>query len=262
MPIASFPRFSFSLLLFASLFLSLSCSQTSDTQQPTESPSSQTTETSDVTRSAASDPTLTPISVSTSPPTLELTTPTPPPTSTATPAPTPTHTPEPTPTPHPNPNLRYSEEKQYALELVNDHRSGQGLLLLELGDNISAQIHAEHSLRDCHASLWSTDGLTPTAKYILAGGYQAFSTVISGGHYCGDRDEKESITRATITGKIERLLKGGDYFADQILAEFNNKHYRKLNVGLVRDSHYTTAVFLLERDYIEYEELPVLEEGV
>ena len=218
MPIASFRRFSFSLLLFASLFLSLSCSQTSDTQQRTESPSSQTTEISDVTRSAASVPALTPIPVSTSPSTLAL---------------TPTHTPEPTPTLHPNLNWRYSEEKQYALELVNDHRSAQGLPLLELGDNISAQIHAEHSLRDCHASLWSTDGLTPTGRYTLAGGYQGFFTVVSGGDYCGDRDEREPITRAIITGEIERLLKGGGYFSDQILASFDNRHYRKLNVGLV-----------------------------
>ena len=104
--------------------------------------------------------------------------------------------------------------------------------------------------------------MTPTARYTLAGGYQAFNTVISGIHYCGDRDEKESITRAAITGKIENLLESGDYFDDRILASFSNRHYRKLNVGLVRDSHYTTAVFLLERDYIEYEELPVFKEGV
>lgn len=104
--------------------------------------------------------------------------------------------------------------------------------------------------------------MTPVARYTLSGGYQGFNMVISGLDYCGDRDKGEFITRPNIRNVIDSLLKGGDYFDEQILASFENRHYRKLNVGLVRDSHYTTAVFLMEKDFIEFDELPVFEEGL
>ena len=160
--------------------------------------------------------------------------------------------------------MRYSEEKQYALELINEHRARKGLPTMILGDNVSAQIHAELSLQDCHSSPWSTDGLNPVARYTLVGGYQDSHMVVSGVDYCGDREEREFITNQKIRDVIDSLLnpEWGDYFGEQILASFENRHYSKLNVGLVRDSHDTTAVFLLEKDYIEFEELPVFEEGL
>ena len=195
------------------------------------------------------------------------------PSPTITPAPTPTHvptptatpTPEPTPTPHPNPNLRYAEEKQYVVELLNQYRTQKGIPLLAMGDNISAQVHAEISLFNCHSSLWSSDGLNSTARYTLSGGYQAMNMVVSGTDYCGDKDEKEYITDADIERIIDGMLKpeaDWDEFDYSILESLSNEQYRMINVGLTRDSHFTTAVFLLEADFIEYDKLPFIEGGI
>ncbi len=134
-----------------------------------------------------------------------------------------------------------------------------------MGDNISAQVHAEISLFDCHSSLWSSDGLNPTARYTLSGGYQATSMVVSGTDYCGDRDEKEYITNADIKRIIDGMLKpeaDWDEFDYSILESLSNDEYRVINVGLTRDSHFTTAVFLLEAEFIEYEKLPSIKGGI
>ena len=137
--------------------------------------------------------------------------------------------------------------------------------MLEMGNNISPQVHAEISLDNCHSSLWSSDGLDPIARYTLAGGYQANTIVVSGTDFCGDRDEKEYITRDDIRRIIEGMLKpesDWDAFDYSILNSMSDEKYRVLNVGLTRDSHFTTAVFLMETSYIDYDELPSIKDGV
>ena len=161
--------------------------------------------------------------------------------------------------------MRYSEEKRYALELLNQYRLMRGVSPLKMGSNISAQVHAEVSLSNCHSSLWSSDGLTPDARYTLAGGYQGTYMVVFGTDYCGDRDEKEYITRSEIERIIDGMLKpepDWDEFDYSILESLSDGKYRMLNVGLTRDSHFTTAVFLMETDYVEYDRLPSMEGGV
>ena len=136
---------------------------------------------------------------------------------------------------------------------------------MEMGDNISAQVHAEISLENCHSALWSSDGLNPTARYTLAGGHQAMTTVISGADYCGDRGKKEYITRAALRRIIDNMLKpepDWDEFDYRILNSLSDEKYRALNVGLTRDSHFTTAVLLLETGYIEFDSLPSIKDGV
>ena len=134
-----------------------------------------------------------------------------------------------------------------------------------MGSNISAQVHAEISLENCHSSLWSSDGLGPTARYTLAGVYQATYIVVYGYDYCGDRGQREYITRSEIRDIIDGALKpedDWDEFEYSILESLSDGNYRMLNIGLTRDSHFTTAVLLMESDYVWYERLPTIRDGV
>ena len=186
---------------------------------------------------------------------------TPEPTPTATPTPTPTQqptsTPVPTPTPHPDPNLRYHEEKQFVLELFNEARADAGVPALESGNNISAQIHAENSLAECYSSVWSADGLKADARYTLAGGQQFNNLSVIGKDYCAEWSDNETIAEGTIRSYVIDLFE--DFGISKTMTDGN---YRKASIGLAQDRQFIRLAVLLERDFIEFEDLPALSEGV
>ena len=181
---------------------------------------------------------------------------------TTTPASPQTPTTQPTPTPHPDPNLRYYDEKQYILERMNDERANVGAPPLVMGNNISAQIHAEQSLRDCHSSGWSLDGLRGIDRYTLAGGYQHNNLTTYGLDYCGKGEEQEEIARRELRDLVVDLFEGNGYFEELIKETLNDETYRKLNIGLASDEIRLWAALLLERDYIDYGQLPKIENGI
>ena len=63
------------------------------------------------------------------------------------------------------------------LRLLNEVRNAAGVPLLEMGDNIALQLHAEAQLRTCDTSYWSEDGLKDYMGYTLAGGYQFIQSI-------------------------------------------------------------------------------------
>ena len=209
---------------------------------------------------SALESTSTPTATTTPTPTATPTN-TPEPTLTATsmptPTPEPTSTPVPTPTPHPNPNLRYYEEKQLVLQLINEARADSRVPALAMGNNISAQIHAEDSLSGCYSSLWSADGLKSDARYTLAGDQQFNNLTVIGKDYCAGWTEKDTIAEGTIRSNVESLLE--DF---GISKTFTDGNYRKASIGLDEDQRFIRLAVLLEGDFIEYEQLPVFNNGV
>jgi len=186
------------------------------------------------------------------------------PTATPTISPTPTFTP--TPTPHPNPNLRYSDEKQFILNLINEERSREGVEPLVLGANVAPQIHAENSLEGCYSSVWSTDGLKTDARYSLAGGYQANTGIASGGDFCSSwfdltQDYPLFVVEDEIQDSIEGLLAYDE--TTDIREDLLDARFHSLNVGIalaVGPGDATVRLFLLlESDYIEFEGLPAIQ---
>ena len=226
----------------------------SETPEPAAAPEQAATSapTPGVTEAPVHTPTATDTSAPTSTPK-----PTPAATPISTSTPEPTVTPSPTPTPHPDPNLRYYDEKQLVLELINEARAEAGVPALVLGNNISAQIHAESSLHGCYSSLWSSDGLKAEARYTLAGGQQYNNLTVLGKDYCAGWIEKESIAEGTISSSVEDLLE--DFGISRTLTDDS---YRKASIGLAEDRRFIRLAVLLERDFIEYEQLPVLNEGI
>ena len=126
-------------------------------------------------------------------------------------------------------------------------------LLLESGNNISAQIHAENSLAECYSSVWSADGLKADARYTLAGGQQFNNLSVIGKDYCAEWSDNETIAEGTIRSYVIDLFE--DFGISKTMTDGN---YRKASIGLAQDRQFIRLAVLLERDFIEFEDLPAL----
>ena len=184
------------------------------------------------------------------------------PISTATPTPRPSATPTVahTPTPIPPPHLRHIDEKQYMLELINTERKKAGVPPVELGNNNAAQLHAESALENCFGSHWGVDGLKPYMRYSLAGGYQGNGENGHGIDYCiKSNDGYASI--GPVKGAIQRAMKGWMNSPDHV-GTVLDKRSKKVNIGLAWDKYNFKAYQHFEGDYVEYDELPSIENGI
>ena len=200
------------------------------------------------------EPTYTPLPTYTPMPTAS-------PGPTVTPAPTP-GPPAPTSTSPPvvAPNLRHLEGKRYMLDLINSERINAGVAPVVLGDNVAAQLHAEASLAHCFSAHWGIDGLKPYMRYSLAGGYQSNGENESGLNYCiTESDRYRSI--ANVDQEIRRAVDG---FMDSPGHRRNilRPDYKKVNIGLAWGRYNFNTVQHFEGDYVEYERLPSIENGV
>ena len=210
-------------------------------------------------------PTTTPILISpnaTSTPAPPTATPTSgPPTVTPTPV-----TPTATSTPVTSPQLRHLEEKEYMLTLINAERVKAGVDSVVLGDNIAAQLHAESSLDNCVGSHWGVDGLKPYMRYSLAGGYQSNGENWFGSDYCitessrspqGYRYRAIEDTRQKVRETMEGWMDSPGHRRNIL-----DPWHKKVNIGLAWDRFNFKAVQHFEGDYIEYERLPTIQDGI
>ena len=142
---------------------------------------------------------------------------------------------------------RRSEAKLHMLEIINAERQDAGLHPLVLGDNVAAQLHAGASLEGCFSSHWGLDGLKPYMRYSLAGGYQSNSHFVLGSDYCVTASDGYS---------PKDSIKG--WMNSQALAP----HYRIVNIGLAWDEYNSEVVLQCEGDYVKYDQLPAIEDGI
>ena len=165
-----------------------------------------------------------------------------------------------TPIPEPDMGLRHLKEKFYVLELINAERARVGLTPVVLGNNPVAQLHAEASLENCFSSHWGIDGLKPYMRYSLAGGHQSNGETIPSLSYCL-RPSDGYLTDATMEREIregmDRLMESPRH-RDNIL----DRWHRKVNIGLAWDSYNFSLVQHFEGDYVEFDRLPEIEDGV
>ena len=210
-----------------------------------------------------STPTPTPTNTPT-PTAMPTTTPTITPTPTLTMTPTATPTPSPTPTPTKTPTVAerraaLMEESLHMLDLINAARSEAGLGSVVLGDNIAAQIHAESSLENCFHAHWGLDGLKPYMRYSLAGGYQNNSENGSGYDRCyteADRVEVQGL-RDMVTRAMEGFMGSPDHRRTIL-----SPKYRKVNIGIASDEYNAFIYQQFEGDYIEYDQVPTISDGI
>ena len=156
-----------------------------------------------------------------------------------------------------SPDQRYMEEKLYMLELVNRERRLRRLTPLVLGDNVTAQLHAEALTDECFLSHWGLDGLKPYMRYNLAGGYQGNAENVAGGNYCPSR----SIRYAPVSDIQKEIQEAVDGWMDSPghRESMLDPWARRVNIGLEWRLYNFTAVQQFEVDYVEYAQLPALE---
>ena len=138
------------------------------------------------------------------------------------------------------------------LDLINEAREEAGVPPLTLGQNRAAQLHAEAMLDHCFMSHWDVDGLQPTMRYSLAGGYQANSENVSGISYCYNKNER-------VTGNEDiysaiQLAMDGLMGSPGHRLNILNPLYRMVNIGLTWDlSANLRVVQQFEGDYVSYD---------
>ena len=155
------------------------------------------------------------------------------------------------------------------LHLINDERERAGVDPVVLGDNIAAQLHAESSLANCFLSHWGVDGLKPYMRYSLAGGQQSNGENTSGFNYCIPASGLVETVLGTIRymaiGSIEQEVRDAmEGWMDSPGHRRNilDPWHKKVNIGLAWDTYNTSAIQHFEGDYVEYDHLPTIENGI
>ena len=100
------------------------------------------------------------------------------------------------------------------------------------------------------------DGLTPTMRYGLAGGYQVNAENITGLNYCiQPHDNFTTITSlaATLSDAMDGLMGSPGHWRSIL-----SSHYRKVNIGLAWNKYDIVVVQQFEGDYVQYGRMPEL----
>ena len=185
---------------------------------------------------------------------------TPRPSRASTPVPSPTAVPTPLSTPtNPTPHLRHAEIKQLMLDLINEARLGEGAAAVKHGDNDAAQLHAESAIENCVSGHWGIDGLKPYMRYSLHGGYQSNGENASGISYCYTAADR---IRWVLPKQAARRAMEGLMDSPGHRRNILEPHHQKVNIGMAFDRHRLQVVQHFEGDYIEYDTLPSLQDGV
>ena len=146
------------------------------------------------------------------------------------------------------------------LTLINAEREKAGVDPVILGDNIAAQLHSELSLDNCVASHWGIDGLKPYMRYSLAGGHQSNSENWLGSDYCITASDGYR----AIGSLDEKIGEGMEWWMNSPGHRRNilDPWHKKVTIGLAWDRYYFVAAQHFEGDYVEYEEVPIIENGI
>ena len=146
------------------------------------------------------------------------------------------------------------------LELINEARMEHGADPVVLGDNTAAQVHAENSLRSCVYSHWGSDGTKSDMRYILAGGSQYSRENVSGVSFCYTADDRVSPIN-NLMREVARSVAGYMGSPGHSANIVDTKH-RKINIGIAWNEYNYYDVHQFEGDYVEYAQLPVIQDGV
>ena len=159
-----------------------------------------------------------------------------------------------------SPDLRHIDEKRFMLSLINAERKKAGVGVVTLGENIAAQLHAESALKNCFSSHWGLDGLKPYMRYSLAGGYQSNGENGSGLDYCIKASDGYS-PNSSINQEIREAMDGWMRSPGHRRNILDPTH-RKVSIGIAWDRYNTAMYQHFEGDYIEYDRLPTISNGV
>ena len=142
------------------------------------------------------------------------------------------------------------------LDLINEERDRVTVPPVELGNEPTAQLHAESALENCFTGHWGIDGLKPYMRYSLAGGYQANAENVSGLSYCIN---SPSYSRINTVEQVKVTMAGFMDSSDH-RKSILNPDFKRVTIGLAWDTYNFRAVQVFEGDYIEFDHLPAIDE--
>jgi uncharacterized protein YkwD len=175
----------------------------------------------------------------------------------------------PAPTPSPPPAVSIpkeapapapSELTQYILDLINADRQAAGLTPVSPGSNVAAQKHSEDLLANSYLAHWGTDGMKPYMRYTLADGfnYEGENVYRTWTIRSGNRDPLYRRDPVQMLAEAEKSLMDSPGHRRNIL----DKWHKKVNIGIAYDSDGLCLVQQFEGDYISFDQLPALQDGV
>ncbi len=164
-----------------------------------------------------------------------------------------------TATPAPlSPSLRAAQLDM--LGQINAARQDAGVEPVLLGQNPAAQSHAEAGLAGClGSSHWNLEGLTPHMRYALTGGQQAIAENVNATWHCLAGVEDPPVLggiRRHIPNIMTSLLDSPGHRRTIL-----NPHAHRVSLGLAHDEYDGYVVQLFERDYIEFTQVPQIDQA-
>lgn len=148
------------------------------------------------------------------------------------------------------------------LELTNAERARHGAPPVNLRSNPSAQIHADHGLKNCYSSHWDLWGLKPLYRYALTGGHQYAAENGSGISYCPKVSDNyrvnwprhwEDEVRETVAGWI-----GSPGHLRNLVDPRHQVMHAGIAIGKYGNSN---MVQVFSGDYMTWSALPNIREG-
>ena len=159
------------------------------------------------------------------------------------------------------------ELRRYALGLINKDRADHGVAPVRLGDNGSAQAHAEDSLRHRYVGHWTVEGLKPYMLYRQHGGGGIVGQNAAGvmspedcrapGIVCTPEPPEESI--ASLQWGMMYDDAHADWgHRDTIL----NPHYDTVSLGIAHSNQGTAYYQHFEYTGLEWRQPPSINDGL
>ena len=145
-----------------------------------------------------------------------------------------------------HPNQRYIGEKQYMLTLINQERTKAGVPTIKMGDNISAQLHAEDMLHNCYRAHKGLDGRQPLERFQDHGG----ETPNFGGENIIGFDEctpnavrPKGIPKSDVAGAMDAWMNSTGHRVTLLTLS-----HCKVNIGIAWSGYNSSMVQLFESD--------------
>lgn len=164
-------------------------------------------------------------------------------------------------------NITVDELKLLALDYINEDRKLNGLNALEMGDNESAQLHAEDMVAGTYLGHWWLDGRKPYMVYSENGGSSYVSENAARTGFSEDEYE-QLCTGANITcekvnpmGDIQRLQYAMVY--DDAGSDWRhrvnilNPDHRKVNIGIAYTDRFLAFVQHFEGGDVTAPRIPI-----
>ena len=159
------------------------------------------------------------------------------------------------------------ELRRYALGLINKDRADHGVAPVRLGDNGSAQAHAEDSLRHRYVGHWTVAGLKPYMLYSQHGGGGIVGQNAAGamsledcaapGIVCIPEPPEESIA------SLQWGMMYDDAHADWGHRDtIINPHYDTVSLGIAHSNQGTAYYQHFEYVGLEWRQPPTINDGV